>query len=417
MMHNKSRMAVQIFLTGFFVLGIVSGSVVFARQTGSSLPSEAKEAMNRGLAAAEQQEWELAIKYFSKAQKAAPTSPKALFNLALAYDSAGGHELITIAWYNAYLAALPDAANSKQVSARISILQDKVKNKIDILINFSLKAVNLLPIETTDPYIYAINAEMQARVGNFTGVQDLVIKMEKAAAIKKGKINLYGYDLVDADTAVSYAKIASAYENAGHHSNARVWFEKAIQLLYLQPPDDDRLFPHFAAVARFQAMAGDISGAKETAKQTKFNQQAYIYIYEAQLARGDFVGAKETAMDDIHTKDDSDHGERLRAIAVAQAEAGDIVGAKLTAAVISFPNSKSNAYAEISVIEDLPDDTIIRAIRAAELLTEQAKNPRQWKLNMVYTNFKYFLDSLKSKEPQLVVQVSITAARLLADEL
>jgi len=273
-----------------------------------------------------------------------------------------------------------------------------------------------LPIETTDPYIYAITAEMQARVGNFTSVQDLVTKMEKAAAIKKGKVNLYGYDLVDADTAVSYAKIASAYENSGHHSNARVWFRKAIQLLYLQPQDDDRLFPHFAMVASFQAMAGDISGAKKTAKQTKFNQQAYINIYEAQLGRGDFVGAKETAMDDIHTNN-YDHGERLRAIAVAQAEAGDIVGAKLTAAVISFPNSKSNAYVEISVIESQTDDTVIRAIRAAELLTEQAKNPRQWKLNMVYTNFKYFLDSLKSKEPQIVIQVSITAARLLADEL
>jgi len=75
--------------------------------------------MTRGMAAAEQQEWDLAIKYFSEARKAAPTWPSAQFNLALAYDSAGGRELNAIAWYRAYLASAPNAANAQQVRAQI----------------------------------------------------------------------------------------------------------------------------------------------------------------------------------------------------------------------------------------------------------------------------------------------------------
>ena len=121
-MRDELRVAARLLVVGL-LLGGVSGSVVLAQSQGSDFPPKAQKAMTRGMAAAEQQEWDLAIKYFSEARKAAPTWPSAQFNLALAYDSAGGRELNAIAWYRAYLASAPNAANAQQVRAQIVKLE------------------------------------------------------------------------------------------------------------------------------------------------------------------------------------------------------------------------------------------------------------------------------------------------------
>ena len=96
--YNKNPLLSCFVLAGLLILSGVSGTEAFAQTT---LPPKAQKAMTRGMAAAEQQEWDLAIKYFSEAQEAAPTSPRALFNLALAYYSAGDHEVSAVIFFRA----------------------------------------------------------------------------------------------------------------------------------------------------------------------------------------------------------------------------------------------------------------------------------------------------------------------------
>ena len=86
------------------------------------VPAPAREAFERGLAATEQQQWGLAIRYFGEAQKAAQTAPAILFNLGLAHGKAG-HELPAIAWLQAYLAQAGQPANADAVRKEILRLE------------------------------------------------------------------------------------------------------------------------------------------------------------------------------------------------------------------------------------------------------------------------------------------------------
>ena len=139
-MRAKLRMAVWLIVTGFLFMGGVKVGAVYAQSSGSALSPEALQAMDRGKAAAEQKEWDLAIKYFSEAQRAAPTSPYSLFNLAWAYYNADGRELIAIAWYRAYLAGTPNAANAQQVRERAVQLEVKAEANIGKLIRRAREA-------------------------------------------------------------------------------------------------------------------------------------------------------------------------------------------------------------------------------------------------------------------------------------
>ena len=75
--------------------------------------------------------------------------------------------------------------------------------------------------------------------------------------------------------------------------------------------------------------AGDLAEAVKTAAQIKFDatkEECYAMILPAQLEAGDIAGAKETAAELGDERDDAEQG-----IAEAQARAGDVAGAKETA--------------------------------------------------------------------------------------
>jgi hypothetical protein len=52
-----------------------------------------------GLAAAQQQDWKLAIRYFLDAQKIDPDASQVWFNLGLASSKLPDHEFRAIAWF------------------------------------------------------------------------------------------------------------------------------------------------------------------------------------------------------------------------------------------------------------------------------------------------------------------------------
>jgi tetratricopeptide (TPR) repeat protein len=106
------------------------------------MPAAAREAFERGVLAAEQQQLPLALRYFKQAQDAAPFVPGVLFNLGLTHGKLG-HELIAIAWLRAYLAATPGAANAGAVRREITRLDVVAEGKIGLVLQEALKAASL----------------------------------------------------------------------------------------------------------------------------------------------------------------------------------------------------------------------------------------------------------------------------------
>ena len=86
------------------------------------LPDKARQAYERGLIAAEQEAWEVAIQCFTEAQKAAEREPRVLYALGLAHAKAG-HKAEGITWLRAYLDAAPQAPNAGAVREEIARLE------------------------------------------------------------------------------------------------------------------------------------------------------------------------------------------------------------------------------------------------------------------------------------------------------
>ncbi|MFC2140580.1 hypothetical protein ACFLQ1_02540 [Candidatus Auribacterota bacterium] len=158
-MTIRFSLAVILFLFVFICVPVL---VCFSDNT---LPLEAEEAMTRGLAAAKINEWELAIKYFSQAQEIAPESPHVLLNLGLASDRWGTRDILAIAYYRAYLAALPQASNAAQVRSRIIELEVRVEAKVCNMIP-KVKEMNLLLLKNNRLNIYRTIASAQFHLGD-----------------------------------------------------------------------------------------------------------------------------------------------------------------------------------------------------------------------------------------------------------
>jgi hypothetical protein len=111
----------------------------------AEIPPEAQPAFNKGLLAAQQQEWDIALQSFQDARKLAPTSPEIYYNLGLTESKIPGRELRAIAWLAAYLAADPDAANASPVKTAILGLLIKNEGNIDRFIEVASKTAEQVP--------------------------------------------------------------------------------------------------------------------------------------------------------------------------------------------------------------------------------------------------------------------------------
>ncbi|MFH1665664.1 MAG: hypothetical protein ABIA77_05920 [Candidatus Omnitrophota bacterium] len=180
--NNAGLRSVKCVLSILLVLGLFTAPVLFAQSAESALSPEAQTAFNRGLAAARQQEWRLAIKYFEEAQKAAQEDSEVLFNLALAYDKADAL-LPAAVWFKAYLVVKPEAHNAGDVQERIDDLLVKYEASVWKLIESTekmtsntLKEFDGLGIKSWRMY-QAIGALIAARVemGDIRGAEQLAV--------------------------------------------------------------------------------------------------------------------------------------------------------------------------------------------------------------------------------------------------
>lgn len=136
-MNGTFQTAIRFAVALFFLFIALPHTKAYAQE--DSLSPQAQEATNLGMAAAGKQEWELAIKYFEVAQKAAPSSHSSLFNLALAYDKAGKYELAAIAWYRAYLVAASTARDDQTLN-RNRLVQERIANLKMKVVEDAIKA-------------------------------------------------------------------------------------------------------------------------------------------------------------------------------------------------------------------------------------------------------------------------------------
>lgn len=153
------------FQCTFVLLCCVAASALLRAQ--NTLPPQAQAELDRGLAAAEEKQWDLAIKHFAEAQNTARTNPQILFNLGLAHDKAG-HELAALAWLQAYLAAAPRAPNADAIRKEIARLDIATEAKINTLAKLAIDSANKLPGPSGDKaYVLGYLAEVYEAIGDF----------------------------------------------------------------------------------------------------------------------------------------------------------------------------------------------------------------------------------------------------------
>jgi tetratricopeptide (TPR) repeat protein len=210
--------------------------------SATSLPSAAQEALDKGIIAAKVPDYSLAIRFFEEARKLAPTAPVVFMNLGIAESKMPGRELRAIAWFGAYLAALPDAANVTAVKEQIAVLDVRNQSNVSRLIKTvqdlaskvpgrkdanlrdvarlwaeagdiktALEAANLASTADWKSTTQTGIAEAQIRAGDIAGAQETLALAQKST------------DLIESrsDKSSNRRQIAEAQMKAGDIAGAR----------------------------------------------------------------------------------------------------------------------------------------------------------------------------------------------------
>ncbi len=131
-------LAAALFLTG-------TAPSAFSQE----LPEALQMSFDKGMAAAGQNEWDLAIKYFSEVEKGQPFYFPVYFNLALAHSKAG-HELAAMAWFRAYILSVPKAPERTQIEKELTSLEVANEAKIRKILKQAIELSQALPVEGPD---------------------------------------------------------------------------------------------------------------------------------------------------------------------------------------------------------------------------------------------------------------------------
>jgi len=275
-------------------------NVYAVASTPAPLSPAAQEAFDKGIMAAREQGFLVAIRYLQDSRKIAPQAPQIFRSLGAVESKIPGRELRAIAWYGAYLAALPNAPDAAEVKKEIVRLEVKSEINTSALISSVRDAASLVPIgKGAWPYNLSNMAKLWAEVG------------DTAQALKTA--SLIGDEVFRCST--------------------------------------------LSQIAGAQAKAGDIAGALKTADliwRADYKSQAQSAIAEVQIYAGDIAGAKKTLVSALKTAnliEGEASSEPQSTIAKAQAEAGDIAGAQKTAGLIQVQHYRSSANLYIATAQ------------------------------------------------------------------
>lgn len=259
-------------------------------QTQAPLPGAAQNLLEQGVAAGREANYPLALRFLEDARKAAPNAPIIHLNLGLAESKMPGRELRSTAWFGAYLAVAPDAANAGAVKAEISALKARRRANMARLIAAAQDAAKLIP-----------EADSEARESAWGSIAiDQALQGDIAAADKAARLVKSSRFRTQVAT-----RIADAQISAGDTAGARRTLEGALRSAgrIASEPQTGVLTPAGAAgeayayIAKAQAQAGNLSGAFSTADRTPglgWKATAQTLIGEVQARAGDALGARKT---------------------------------------------------------------------------------------------------------------------------
>jgi hypothetical protein len=357
-----------------------------AQTAQGPLPPEAQEAVHKGVLAANQQDYLLAIRYFQDARKTAPQSAEIYYDLGLAESKIPGRELRSIAWFGAYLAAYPNAPNATAVKDQVDALDVKSQSNISRFIAKLQDQVRQSPASFAPLTKYmgivarlwvfagdepaarklaaAFNrdadakndiwaaislAQFQEALGGFDWIQmaDRLSDALKTADLIKNAVAKNKCKILEQDNLVLVQKIA------GNISGAQSTVESmSLELKGLDPGDidtySDTVDDARLVLALGQIEAGLLRDAQLTADAMRpglFQSEALGAIALEQALSGDIAGAqanvtvarkgligKDTGPSYNSARDSVVNA--LKTIAEAQLRAGDAIGARQTADLI-----------------------------------------------------------------------------------
>lgn len=334
----------RFILAALLTLGLLDAGPVFA----ADRPHQAQDALNRGFAMAQQQQWPLAIKYFRQAQQAAPKDAAILFNLALATDKAGGRDLPAYAWYQAFLAVAPTAGNAAQVRKRLTDLDIAAESQVQKLLDTAQEVANQLPTSQDPGELLARLARAQAENGDLGAAQATVARLRKpallawplaqiaAAQAAQGNIDQArtGAQAIQAKGAKAWALAEIAVQQAKQGDFAGAL--RDIDAIGAAP----ELAWALSRIGVLQARAGDTTGAEATLARIDEKRNAERAMVQAAiagpLAKGGSPDAVRKAAEmldkaEAAARAEPDFRDRLAAlaqVAKARADAGDPAGAE-----------------------------------------------------------------------------------------
>ena len=397
-----------------FFLILVCGLFGTPVSVFAQLPPDAQAAFDQGQQAVKDQKWPLAIQNFQEARKIAPNAPEVLYNLGVAESKIPGHELRAMAWYGAYLTALPDAPDAAAVKDQIAILHGKSQAYLTHLIKFLQDAATQVSGSNAKiAAAYAI-ASAQAKIGDFAGAQKTAAQIRDADTQREANTNIViaqaqAGDISTAQKAVALTTdvsskisldnaIALAQADAGDLASAQATFQIALKTAG-SSADPQTKGTAEAAIAKAQAQAGDKDGAKATIvlalqavpsiKNAMYQSMDLNAIVEAQLVTGDLAGAQKTV---ALIADSRINWMPLNEVASAQIQAGDIAGAQKTAGMMPEAFYKIMTECNIAEIQHVAGDTagaqasILLAQKAAAQTSNASANSPQW-TSIAWTQF------------------------------
>ena len=361
------------------------------------LPPAAQEAYDKGIMAAREQGYLVAIRYLQDARKLAPQAPQIFRSLGAVEAKITGRELRAIAWYGAYLAALPQAPDAADVKKEIGRLE--VKSQIQI--SAFIKHVQDAALASGDNRDLALVylAELWANAGDL----EMALKTAEINQGRKGqaetkivKVQLAAGDIGGAQKTANLIKnsplflneaqlaIAEAQINANDIAGAKITLTSALKTadLFELPWSAFGKSMALTAIAEAQIKVADISGAQKTlaaALKTAdlietVSLRGYFYIATAQLKTGDIESAQRITE---LIRDGYEKSDAQKAIAKAQVKDGDMAGAQKTLAsaqktiALLKDAGVRNARLSINVWNQLEVGDIAGAQQTADLIQEK----------------------------------------------
>ncbi len=443
---------VRRVLCAFFYLLIGLGLLITAdaQQQSDDLPPAAKEALGKGLSAAGQKEWKLAIRYFEEARKAAPHSPVALYNLALAEMQVPGRELRAVACFEAYLLTSPPTDKTTAVRSQIPNLELKAEANTGLIIDMLKSLANK----------YAAGSYEQR-----SAQQSIAVLQAHAGDVSAAMAG--AQQLASDSSYVSFiSNIAGALAEEGH-------FEEAKRLAG-QITETNNRSSAFFSVLNEQAKQGLIEDARTTLAQISgdtFPRLALCELVKAEfkagdsehvlqhLARADEItkampvkdqNAKSSRNNALHTLaqvhlevndwrgakaivpllfnekgyayQDSLIGYvtgKLNELRAQKAQAGDLIGAEAMADAIPGFAGRANAYFSLTYQAEVKDnpERLSSLIKKTEALLASAKRAKEkFVIEADLSDFAFVRKDLAAAARWRQQAIAISAAALAEPE-